>query len=102
MVADDRPPSRHSCPSLLAAGALGCIAAFPTALSAPLSYPPMVPGQQHLGHAPATMLRRAGVVGILRISVERDAEGLLGDRLLVSERAWKLAQNGVAHDHRRQ
>src|SRR5829696_6463506 len=49
--------------------------------------------------APAAVLRRAGVVRVLRVAAERGAEGLLDRGLRVAERAGELAQDRVAHDH---
>ena len=71
-----------------------------TLLTPPLTNALMMAGEQDLGHRPAAPLRGARVVRVLRRALERLAEGLLQRGVGVAERARKLAQHGVEHDHR--
>src|ERR1035441_9695376 len=104
MVANTRPTPPHALfhRLLLAPRAAPVLAPFPAALAPPIADPLVMAGQQNLRHVPSAVLGRAGVVGVLRIAPERGAEGLLEGRLLVPERARQLAQDRIAHDHRRQ
>jgi len=62
----------------------------------------VVSREQHVGHLPAAVLGRPGVVRVLRIAPQRGAEGLLHGRVRVSEGARQLAQDGIGDHHRRQ
>src|SRR2546423_9694839 len=58
----------------------------------------VVAGQQHVGHLPAPVLGRPGVVRVLRLTLQRGAEGLLQRAVGMPERARQLAQDGVHDD----
>src|ERR1019366_4650859 len=102
MVADDRRSPPHQGAASGAARLRRTLPPFAPAPPPPVADPPMMPGEQDLGHPPAPVLGRAGVVGVLGIALERGAERLLDRRALVPQRSRQLAQHGVAHDHRRQ
>src|SRR3954454_18350851 len=76
--------------------------AFPALLPAPFGDARMISRQQHVGHAVALPLDRAGVMRILRRAPERLAERLLDGAVHVAERVRKLAYHGVADHHRRE
>src|SRR5690242_7622892 len=60
----------------------------------------VVAGEQHVGHAPATVLGGSRVVGVLGRTAKAGAEGLLRARARFFERARQLAHDGVAEHHR--
>jgi len=62
----------------------------------------MIARQQHLRHAPASVLGWAGVVGVLGRPAERGAERLFDQRAIVAKGTRELAQHRVAHHHRGQ
>src|SRR5438093_7096212 len=78
------------------------LATFAASLAPPGRDPLVMSGEQHLGRAPAPIVRRARVVRILGMPLEGHAEGLLGRRALVAESAGELARDGIADHHRRQ
>src|SRR5918998_3456501 len=78
------------------------LAALARALQAPGADLLVVSGQQDVGHLPAAVLRRPGVVRIFRMAAERRGERLLERRVAVAERAGLLAQHRVAEHHRGQ
>src|SRR2546427_13256862 len=100
MVADAPAPAVPERASILPSSR-GAARAFAATLAPPPSDALVMAGEQDVGHAPAAVLGRARVMGILGVAAERRAEGLLGARAGVAERAGELAQHRVADDHRR-
>src|SRR5437660_12443596 len=69
LLAAVAPERAVSAASALAGGG----AAFAAALPPPLGDALVMPGQQHVGHAPAAVLGGPRVVGVLGIAVQRGA-----------------------------
>src|SRR5690242_15357255 len=94
--------ARHPEPASTLAIGPRARASFAASLAPPARDLLVVAGEQHVRNAPPTVLRRTRVVRVLGIPLQRGAEGLLGGRVLVPERARELAQDRVAQHHRGQ